>query len=162
MEENKSKDKNQESAKSTKEIFHQFKKPQSFIDTKKIIIFIACIAVGVIAGFLLSQTSSSTGGLLVSKSGNNSSSVSKGAIVGSNDLGTFKDSATGVMASGGIDGEGQFHLVRPGGDSQSVYLTSSIVDLSQFIGKKVKVNGQTQAAKKAGWLMDVGRVEVLE
>jgi hypothetical protein len=65
-----------------------------------------------------------------------------------------------VVKEGGIEDEGQYHLVRPGGDSQNVYMTSSSVDLAQFIGKKVKVWGQTQAAKKAGWLMDVGRVQV--
>jgi hypothetical protein len=64
------------------------------------------------------------------------------------------------LQEGGIDGEGQYHLVRPGGDSQNVYLTSSVVDLSLFVNKKVKVWGQTQTAQKAGWLMEVGRVQV--
>ena len=66
------------------------------------------------------------------------------------------------MKEGGIDGEGQYHLVRPGGDSQNVYLTSSLVDMSKFLNQKIKVWGETQKAEKAGWLMDVGRVEVLE
>jgi hypothetical protein len=39
-------------------------------------------------------------------------------------------------------------------------MTSSVVDLSLVLDKKVKVWGETQAAQKAGWLMDVGRVEV--
>jgi hypothetical protein len=92
----------------------------------------------------------------------NSSNITKGTVVGSNDTTTFKDTASGTLANGGIDGEGQFHLVRPGGDSQNVYLVSSIVDLSKFVGKNIKVWGQTQAAQYAGWLMDVGRVEVLQ
>ncbi|MDO8269715.1 MAG: hypothetical protein Q7T54_03530, partial [Candidatus Levybacteria bacterium] len=62
---------------------------------------------------------------------------------------------------GGIDGEGEYHLERPGGDSQNVYMSSSTVDLAQFTGRKVKVWGQTNSAQKAGWLMDVGKVEVL-
>ena len=41
-------------------------------------------------------------------------------------------------------------------------MTSSVVDLSQFVDRKVKVWGSTQTAQVAGWLMDVGRVEVLE
>ena len=69
--------------------------------------------------------------------------------------------AEGTLKKGGIQDEGQFHLVRPGGDSQNVYLTSSIVDLSKFVDKKIKVWGQTQKARVAGWLMDVGKVEVL-
>ena len=52
-------------------------------------------------------------------------------------------------------------MVRPGGDSQNVYMTSGTVDLSKFINKNIKVWGQTQAAQHAGWLMDVGRIEVL-
>lgn len=75
------------------------------------------------------------------------------------DKSTFKDSATGIMKDGGIDGEGSFHLERPGGVSQNVYLTSSTVDLSKFIGKQVTVWGQTMQARTAGWLMDVGLVE---
>lgn len=73
----------------------------------------------------------------------------------------FPDKAEGKLTEGGIDGEGSFHLVRPGGDSQSVYLTSSIVDLSKYVGKKVRVWGQTFSGQKAGWLMDVGYVENL-
>ncbi len=87
--------------------------------------------------------------------------MGKGAVIGSNDTATFKDTADGVLQPGGLEVEGQFHLVRPGGDSQNVYLFSSAVDLSAFVNKKIKVWGQTQTAKKAGWLMDVGRVEVL-
>ncbi len=81
--------------------------------------------------------------------------------VGITDKKTFKDSAEGILKEGGIDGEGNFHLERPGGPSQNVYLTSTVVDLSQFVGKKVRVWGETFAAEKAGWLMDVGLVEVL-
>ena len=73
---------------------------------------------------------------------------------------TFKDSATGILKEGGIDGEGSYHLERPGGVSQNVYLTSSTVDLSSYVGKKVKVWGETFASEKAGWLMDVGLVEL--
>ena len=60
-----------------------------------------------------------------------------------------------------IEDEGQYHIERPGGVSQNVYLTSTTVDLSQFIGKKIRVWGETFSAQKAGWLMDVGLVEVI-
>lgn len=73
----------------------------------------------------------------------------------------FPDQAEGKLKDGGIEGEGSFHLERAGGESQNVYLTSSTVDLSSYIGKKVRVRGETQKAQKAGWLMDVGYVEVL-
>lgn len=83
-------------------------------------------------------------------------------MVGSTDVKTFRDVAEGVLEKGGIDGEGTHKLIRPGGESQTAYLTSSIINLDDYVGKKVRVWGETFAAQKAGWLMDVGRVEVLE
>ncbi len=88
--------------------------------------------------------------------------MQKGQVFGTADESTFKDSAEGVLQAGGIDGEGSDKLLRPGGASQTVYLTSSITDLSKFEGMKVKVWGETFKGQKAGWLMDVGRVQVEE
>ncbi len=53
------------------------------------------------------------------------------------------------------------HLLKRDG-ATPVTLTSSVVDLSQYEGKKVKVFGETQKAVKAGWLMDVGKVEEIQ
>ena len=117
------------------------------------------VVLGLMSGFIFSDRQD---GSVATTSGSDSSFVSKGKIVGSNDTKIFKDIAIGTLKGGGINGEGQFHLVRAGGDSQNVYLTSSSVDMSQFVGKKIKVWGQTQTAQYAGWLMDVGRVEVSE
>lgn len=83
-------------------------------------------------------------------------------IVGSKETSVFKDQAVGIIQKGGIDSEGTHKLIREGGPSQTAYLTSSVIDLDEFVGKKVRVWGETYAAQKAGWLMDVGRVEVLE
>ncbi len=74
---------------------------------------------------------------------------------------TFRDTATGTLEEGGVNGEGTHHLVRDGA-GQNVYLTSTVIDLQSFVGKKVQVWGETTAAKKAGWLMDVGKVKVVE
>lgn len=87
--------------------------------------------------------------------------VTNGAV-GIKDESTFSDSAQGILEAGGIDGEGSHHLVREGGPSQYVYLTSSVIDLDQFIGQKVEVWGETFAGEKAGWLMDVGLVKKIE
>lgn len=128
--------------------------------SRKLIIILLVVAVlGVGTGYLISKKGSVgvVGGTI-----NLTKESTGGNIIGSNDTKTFKDMAEGVLKGGGIDGEGAYHLVRPGGDSQNVYLTSSIVDLSLVVGKKVKVWGQTQSAKHAGWLMDVGRVEILQ
>lgn len=78
------------------------------------------------------------------------------------DEATFKDTAEGVLEEGGVDGEGTHHLVRTGGASQNVYLTSTVIDLQSFVGKKVQVWGQTISAREAGWLMDVGKIKVIE
>lgn len=75
---------------------------------------------------------------------------------------TFRDSAEGILEEGGIDGEGTHHLVREGGESKYVYLTSTVIDLESYVGKNVQVWGETIAAQKAGWLMDVGKIKVLE
>lgn len=134
----------------------------SSIFTKNLFIFlIIAVVVGIMTGYLLSNTRGSVGSTLTSGTVD-SSKITKGTIVGSNDTKTFKDIATGTLKNGGINGEGQYHLVRTGGDSQNVYLTSSSVDLSKFVDRKIKVWGQTQTAQYAGWLMDVGRVEVTE
>jgi len=88
-----------------------------------------------------------------------------GAATGTKEAGladekTFRDSAEGTLEEGGIAGEGTHHLVRDGGPSQNVYLTSTVIDLQSFVGKKVQVWGETISARKAGWLMDVGKIKV--
>lgn len=124
--------------------------------SKKTIIgvYVVLILLGIGTGYLLSRVSSA------GKGGTTSGSVNTGKVVGSTDTKTFKDSAIGVIQKDGTDGEGTHQLIRDGGPSQTVTLLSSVVDLDQYVGKKVKVSGQTLAAKKAAWLMDVGRVEL--
>jgi hypothetical protein len=80
---------------------------------------------------------------------------------GSEDEETFRDMAEGLLEEGGINGEGTHHLKRDGDTGQFVYLTSTVIDLQSFVGKKVKVWGETVTGKKAGWLMDVGKLKVI-
>ncbi len=89
-------------------------------------------------------------------------SVKKGDVFGSSNTDAFKDSAMGYLEAGGLDGEGSHKLIRPGGISQTVYLTSSVTDLNELVGMDVKIWGETYKGQKAGWLMDVGRIEVLD
>jgi hypothetical protein len=148
-----------DSKKSDKSLIKDFetKKDASSFSPKMIAIALIIIAFGIGTGYIFNQRSNPS----LSAAPANSTSVQSGQSFGNNDTSTFKDTAEGQLQDGGIEGEGQYHLVRPGGDSQSVYLTSSIVDLSLFKGKKIKVWGQTQQAQHAGWLMDVGKVQVL-
>jgi len=144
------------------------KKGNSMQKTKPIVISLLVILLGIASGYGLALArnggTSSTG--LKNEPGLQrevaSNEITVGTKVGIADEKTFKDSTEGQLEKGGIDGEGSHHLVRPGGDSQTVYITSSVIDLDQFIGRKVKVWGETMAADKAGWFMDVGKLEVLE
>lgn len=75
---------------------------------------------------------------------------------------TFKDTATGTLIKGGINGEGTHTLEREGGKTQNAALTSSTVDLDLFVGKKVEIKGETNTSNKAGWFLDVGIIKILE
>ena len=126
--------------------------------TLPVIIGIAFVTLaGIVTGFMLSR--SKVEGVSVSKTG--AKTVETEKVIGSMDE-RFKDEAEGILKQGGIDGEGTHYLERPGGASQYVYLTSLSVPLDDYVDKKVKVWGETNKAQKAGWLMDVGRLEVLE
>lgn len=133
----------------------------NFLSGPILISGVVIILLGILTGFILSSKNS-IGGNMSKKQTTSTGGVAAGTIFGSDDMKTFKDTTEGTLKKGGIEGEGSHHLERPGGVSQNVYLTSSIVDLEQFIDRKIKVWGETNKAKKAGWLMDVGKVEVLE
>lgn len=125
-------------------------------------LFLVLAVLGIATGFVVSKVSGSGSVQVTGPDGKvTTTKASKGQTFGSKDEKTFKDNAEGVLREGGIEGEGAYHLERPGGESQNVYMTSSVIDLSGFIGKKVKVWGETNAAERAGWLMDVGRLQVL-
>lgn len=114
------------------------------------------VLLGVGTGYLLSRSS------VGSPVQDNAGYIKTETVAGISDEKTFKDSAEGTLEKGGINGEGTHKLVREGGESQTAYLVSSVVDLDQYIGKKVKVWGETFAAEKASWLMDVGKIEILQ
>ena len=128
---------------------------------KMVVVIFLTVALGVFSGYFLSQKIGGTKSTGVAGTGGESGEKA-GTVVGSQDESTFKDSAEGLLVKGGVDGEGSHHLKREGGESQNVYLTSSILDLDQYIDHKVKVWGETFSAQKAGWLMDVGRLKVLD
>lgn len=121
-------------------------------------VYAVLVLLGVGTGYVLAQGNSGATVL-----GNKKIEVINGGkVAGVTDTKTFKDSAEGTLEKGGIDGEGSHKLIRAGGPSQTAYLVSSVVDLDQYVGKKVRVWGETFAAKKAAWLLDVGKIELLE
>lgn len=127
-----------------------------------VIMVVLALALGSATGFFASKVFAGKASAMTASSSSSDSAsggdTSKSA--GVMDTKQFKDSGEGTLKEGGIEGEGNFHLERPGGESQNIYLTSSTVDLSRFVGKKVKVLGKTFQGEKAGWLMDVGYIEV--
>lgn len=129
------------------------------------LLVLLAIILGVSSGGILKTIISKTSlGNLSSKvkAPGENGSIRAGDIFGAKDQSSFLDEAVGILEAGGIDGEGTHKLIRPGGKDQTAYLTSSVLDLDQFIGLKINVWGETFSAQKAGWLMDVGRVKVEE
>jgi len=120
-----------------------------------LIVVVAALVLGTATGYILSNKGIKT------------PPVSVGAPkTPQQDTRTFRDFAEGVVKPKSQPSdpseytEGTHLLEREG--AVSVALTSSVVDLSRFEGKKVKVFGETQKAIKEGWLMDVGRVEEIK
>lgn len=122
----------------------------------------------IVGSFLVVLLGVGTGWLLSGRSGKGGNTAAvPGAKVtvseaGVDDEATFSRTAEGLLETGGIDGEGTHHLTRDGGPSQTVKLTSTTVDLENFVGKKVTIWGETITARKGGWLMDVGKIKVVE
>ncbi len=121
------------------------------------------VLAGVATGWFLSGgTGASTGTADVSQEQKNEIKQSD-TEAGMQDTSAFeKEAPIGKLVKGGIDGEGTYHLERDGGPTQNVYLSSTVIDLASFEGKKVQVWGNTLSGKKAGWLMDVGKIKVVE
>ncbi len=134
-------------------------KPMLTSDPKRLLLgtLIAALVLGVASGYILSTK----GG------GGSVSPISLPGVApktAQQDTTTFKDFAEGVVTpkdkNASDYSEGTEILKRDGADP--VALTSSVVDLTKYEGKKVKVYGETQKALNAGWLMDVGKVEEIK
>ncbi len=123
-------------------------------------ISVVVVLAGIGVGYLLSGSAGGGTADTGAKTGN-TVVVSKDEA-GISDESKFSTTTDGVLEEGGIGGEGTHHLVRGIGPSQYAYLTSSVVDLSSFEGKKVQIWGDTMSGKKAGWLIDVGKIKVVE
>lgn len=138
------------------------------IDLRLIIGAGAIIIFGLISGYGLSRLAqageSESGDIssVESEKLTQSGKIKKGQTYGEKSE-LFTDEATGTIERNTDDSiEGTHKLLREGGESQTAYLTSSLVDLDLFVNRKVKIWGETFAAQKVGWFMDVGAVKVLE
>ncbi len=130
------------------------------------LLLVLFLGLGTYSGILL-KTSKSNDGSLIGSQGISGiqaeipeSGIKVGDVFGSADEKAFNTTATGVLDKGGLNGEGTHKLVRPGGVSQTVYMTSSVIDLDQLVGHQISIWGETFKGQKTGWLMDVGRAKV--
>jgi len=151
-----------EAANSSENVLKSFPKDDKASKGRGRVVLVSFLIVlgGLGVGYLLSRSSSS-GSRMTSEG-----TVAPDVTITENEAGmgddsAFPDVAEGILVEGGIKGEGTHHLERPGGESQNVYLTSTVINLQSFVGKKVEVRGQTLSAINAGWLMDVGKIKVV-
>jgi len=142
------------------------KKAPSRVPTSKFkkflpfILIIVIVTAGIFSGLVFSSRSKSS--QLPSGSIANEESLSPEVQESFNQ--TFRDEAEGTIERNDEKdkyAQGTHKLIRPGGESQTAYLTSSTLDLDDYNGKKVKVFGETFGSSQVGWLMDVGKVEVV-
>ncbi len=85
----------------------------------------------------------------------------KGATFGV-DSPLFKDTAEGLLERNKDPNKPGTHILIRGDESQTAYLTSSVLDLDKYVGHKVKIWGETQSVEKVGWFMDVGKLQILD
>jgi hypothetical protein len=140
----------------------KFPKPDFLSKLALPAVALVIVAVGVALGWFLSGHKVGGRALVPGQTTSSDKAVVSGSSTEAGLKDATGDTAQGTLEAGGISGEGTHHLTRPGGSSQTVYLTSTIVDLDQFVGKKVEVTGQTVSSRKAGWLLDVQRIKVIE
>lgn len=132
-----------------------------------LIVIVLAITAGFWGSRLFPRQTSSLGGnsiqkgIISSDNIKNKEDLQVGKIYGNADK-SFKDTATGTIEKGNINGEGTHILNREGGASQRASLTSSAVDLDLFVGRKVEVKGETNASTKTSWLLDVGSIKIIE
>jgi len=138
-----------------------------------LIILGVILVVGTVSGFWISRfapksATNSSGLPLIGNnkpaSADNISSADQletGKVYGNSDA-KFKDTASGTIEKGSINGEGTHILNREGGSTQRASLISSAVDLDLFVGKKVEIKGETNASTKTSWLLDVGNIKIIE
>jgi hypothetical protein len=137
---------------------HTVKSFGSSSKLSKLLVVVLAVALitGVGTGYVLAQGGSSS-------APTNLINIDTKPDTAAQDNRTFRDFAEGKIAAKEVPKnpdditEGTHLLIRE--NQQPVAITSSVVDLSLYEGKNVKVYGETQKALKEGWLMDVGRVE---
>lgn len=119
----------------------------------------AVLVISIIAGIGTGYLMASSGG------GGRIPLIEKTPEHAAEDTKTFRDFAEGKITKkpddkNSANSQGTHLLIRDG--ATPVLLTSSVLDLSEYENKKVKIYGETNNLAGTGWFMDVGRVEVIQ
>lgn len=139
--------------------------PANNLPKALIILVIISVISGLATGYFLAGKNSGSGGGLINPAADSSNAKSNITIPDQAVSTACPDFAQGTLkpiakaADPSQYSEGTHLLERTG--QTPVTLTSSAVDLTKYEGKNIKVFGATQKALKAGWLMDVCKVEQL-
>ena len=139
-------------------VMHEVPMPQKS-NIRPILLGVVVVVAGIASGWALAQNTSAKKGSPAPTSNVTTDTKNSGGAV---DEKIFPDNAEGTLHEGGLNGEGTHYLDTGAGEEKYVYLLSTVIDLQSFVGKKVQVWGQTLAAEHVGWLMDVGKVKVIE
>ena len=150
----------QQSSSSITQPMEPKKTAKFFAKIVPLLLIIVLIGAGIFTGLMLTSVNKSK-----ASQGNVLSAENLAPEIKENFSQTFKDEAEGIVEKNDDFekyAQGPWKLIRTGGESQTAYLTSSVMDLDEFIGKNVKVYGETFGSDQVSWLMDVGKVEVIE
>ncbi len=123
--------------------------------------FLVVVLLGIGTGYTFAKRGANSASNNAGTGVTTSNSVASETEAGINDEKAFPDTAEGVIKEGGISGEGTHRLERGLGANKDVSLSSTVINLQNFVDKKVEVRGQTISGK-SGWLMDVGKVKVIQ
>jgi hypothetical protein len=128
------------------------------------IVIVLIILAGGGVGYLLSSGKTGSLGNIVSSTGSTLGGSNAPKEAGVQNPTVYKDKTEGKLEVNDNKDvpEGSHKLIRPGGADKTAYLVSSVLDLNQYVGKCVEVQGETFTAQKAGWFMDVGALKVLD
>ena len=151
-------DKSTQPPKQSRSFLRAVPKNLSLAKVLPILVIVILVAAGMFSGLILSSRNKKTSAATSAVDEEKLSPEQKQSFQV-----VTRDSAEGVIEKNDKfeeTAQGQWKLIRPGGETQTAYLTSSFLDLDGFVGKKVKVYGETLGSAKVGWLMDVAKVEV--
>lgn len=81
--------------------------------------------------------------------------------LGQSDKKSTRDTAIGLLVKSDNVSKGTHKLIR-GSDALTVFLISSVLDLSQFEGRGVQIWGETIQNKNVGWFMDVVKLKIIK